>query len=465
MYARFASVIRLALALVVALGAVSVAPIGETQAQCQPRTDWGTYVVVRGDTLSRIARRFGATVASLTSGNCLANANRIYVGQRLRVPRNGGGDPVPVPGPGTRDQIVPVTYQAYQNGFLVWRADTGDVWAYVGVYQSGGTGELLTYASAQYARLPAQSVTPPPGFIAPIMGFNRVWSNLGDLRRRLGWAVNTELSYTPWVRTVGGALTSFTLPSGLVALKSSAGWMVTGTGPRDPFPPVPVEPVSRIVNFATQPGPVMQVGDTLTVTWKVEGTQFALLTVWDGDTNVAIRSWESLPTEGTVTMTVPTMLTNEMRLVLLAADLGATTPTRQWITRSSASISLNVLERATTVTTQAAFQPYAQGFMIWRQDTGMIYVFGLGMGTYPESSYQSFPDNVCTELAPGMICPINGFGRVWANDFYIRRALGWPTAQEQSYQITIVSRNNIPLSMTLPDGRKVLIDDGWNYHF
>lgn len=464
MYARFATVIRLAMAWVVAFCALNVMPLGPVQAQCQPRTDWGTYVIVRGDTLSRIARRFGTTVAALTTGNCLANANRIYVGQRLRVPRNGGGDPVPAPAPTTHDQIVPVTFQAYQNGFLVWRADTGDVWAYVGVVQSGGTGELMTYTPAQYARLSIQSVTPPAGFIAPIMGFNRVWSNLGDLKRRLGWAVNTELSYTPWVRTIGGALASFTLPSGLVAMNSGSGWMVTGTGTRDPFPPVPVEPVSRIVEFTAPPGP-MQVGDVLTITWKVEGTQYALLTIWDGDTNVAVRTWEGLPTQGTVTMTVPTMLTTELRLVLQAADLTTTTPTKQWVTRSSAGLSLTVLDRPVSVTTDAAFQPYAQGFMIWRKDTGAIYVFGMGMSIYPQSSYDMLPDNVCTELGPGMICPINGFGRIWGNDTYIRRVLGWPTAAEQSYQVTIVSRNNSPLSMTLPDNRKVVIDNGWNYHF
>lgn len=465
MLTRTFSWIRWIVILGLLLTAMGVMPTPVSQAQCRPRNEWATYVVVRGDTLSRIARRFGTTVAALTSGNCLTNANYIYVGQRLRVPKGGGGgDPAPVPGPAARDQIVPATYQAYQSGFLVWRADTGEVWAFVGVYQSGGTGTFSTYTSSQYAQLPMLALTPPPGFIAPIMGFNRVWSNLGDLKRRLGWAVNTELSYTPWVRTVGGVPVSFTLPSGLVAMNSGNGWMVTGTGPRDPFPPTPVEPVTRIVNFTAPPGPV-QVGDTLTVTWKLEGTQYALLTIWDGETNVPVRSWDSLPVEGTVTMTVPTMLTSELRLVLQAANLTSTTPTKQWDTKASASLSIPVLDRAVTVTAQAAYQAYATGFMIWRQDNGTIYVFGQGMSTYPQYSYQSLPDNVCTDLAPGMICPINGFGRIWGSDTYVRRIVGWPTAQEQSFQVTIVTRGGIPLSMTLPDGRTVVIENGWNYHF
>jgi hypothetical protein len=164
-------------------------------------------------------------------------------------------------------------------------------------------------------------------------------------------------------------------------------------------------------------------------------------------------------------MVVPTILTSELHVTLQAADLAATTPTKQWTTRASASLTISVLPRSTSVTTQAAYQPYGQGLMVWRQDTGTIYVFGLGLGYYPQSSYEGLPDNVCTDLAPGVICPINGFGRIWGNEPYIRRTLGWPTAGEQAYTATIVSRGIQLVSITLPDGRKVLIDDGWNWHF
>ncbi|HEY84623.1 MAG TPA: LysM peptidoglycan-binding domain-containing protein [Chloroflexi bacterium] len=44
------------------------------------------YVVQSGDTLASIARRFGATTNALMSANNLANPNLIYVGQRLNVP-------------------------------------------------------------------------------------------------------------------------------------------------------------------------------------------------------------------------------------------------------------------------------------------------------------------------------------------------------------------------------------------
>lgn len=48
------------------------------------------YTVRRGDTLSAIARRYGTTVAVLMRLNRIQNPNRIYVGQRLRVPAPAG---------------------------------------------------------------------------------------------------------------------------------------------------------------------------------------------------------------------------------------------------------------------------------------------------------------------------------------------------------------------------------------
>lgn len=43
------------------------------------------YTVVRGDTLSGIARRFGTEVSALQRLNDIPNANLIYIGQRIRI--------------------------------------------------------------------------------------------------------------------------------------------------------------------------------------------------------------------------------------------------------------------------------------------------------------------------------------------------------------------------------------------
>ncbi|MFC2030169.1 LysM peptidoglycan-binding domain-containing protein [Chloroflexota bacterium] len=64
---------------------------GARQAPKWRRAWWGckwgcTHVVRPGQTLSQIARRYGTTVKALTNQNALRNPNRILSGQRLCVP-------------------------------------------------------------------------------------------------------------------------------------------------------------------------------------------------------------------------------------------------------------------------------------------------------------------------------------------------------------------------------------------
>ncbi len=53
----------------------------------------GVYIVQRGDTLSRIAARYGTTVQALMSINNIANPDRIWVGQRIAIAKGAAGAP------------------------------------------------------------------------------------------------------------------------------------------------------------------------------------------------------------------------------------------------------------------------------------------------------------------------------------------------------------------------------------
>ncbi|MGB1253010.1 MAG: LysM peptidoglycan-binding domain-containing protein [Candidatus Promineifilaceae bacterium] len=62
-----------------------------------PATGQTSYTIQAGDTLSRIALRFGVSLADLQRANNIANANYIYVGQVLTIPGAGGGGVTPPP--------------------------------------------------------------------------------------------------------------------------------------------------------------------------------------------------------------------------------------------------------------------------------------------------------------------------------------------------------------------------------
>jgi LysM repeat protein len=73
----------------------------------QPPPTQSTYTVVRGDTLARIAARFGTTVQALAQANGITNINLIYVGQVLRIPGGTTPPPTPPPGGGPTPQPIP----------------------------------------------------------------------------------------------------------------------------------------------------------------------------------------------------------------------------------------------------------------------------------------------------------------------------------------------------------------------
>ncbi len=54
---------------------------------------YDVYYVARGDTLKKLAARFGTTVEAIAQANSLWNYNLIYVGQKLLIPTGGSSYP------------------------------------------------------------------------------------------------------------------------------------------------------------------------------------------------------------------------------------------------------------------------------------------------------------------------------------------------------------------------------------
>jgi LysM repeat protein len=132
----------------------------------------GTYTVRRGDTLSSIAAQHGTSVNGLMRANGLANANYIYAGQRLVLPtgNSSGGDG-----------------QASSGG-QIYTVQRGDTLASI-AYRQGTTAWALANANGlanpnyiypgQRLRIPAAgSPAPAP----PAGGGRRIVVDLSDQR-------------------------------------------------------------------------------------------------------------------------------------------------------------------------------------------------------------------------------------------------------------------------------------------
>jgi murein DD-endopeptidase MepM/ murein hydrolase activator NlpD len=74
-----------------------------TAAAPAPSAGSSSYTVAKGDTVSAIAQRFGTTIKSILAANGISNANLIKVGAALTIPASQGGSaPVRCPVPGAR---------------------------------------------------------------------------------------------------------------------------------------------------------------------------------------------------------------------------------------------------------------------------------------------------------------------------------------------------------------------------
>jgi len=80
---------------------------GGSAAAGRPATTGSAYVVKWGDTLSSIALRHGVTIWALMQANGLSGSHIIYAGQRLVIPGAGGSGPAPVLAAGNNYVVRP----------------------------------------------------------------------------------------------------------------------------------------------------------------------------------------------------------------------------------------------------------------------------------------------------------------------------------------------------------------------
>jgi hypothetical protein len=212
-------------------------PLVSTHAQCPIPQGWVAYTVQPGDTLARIAARYGTTWPVLQQSNCLSST-RLNAYWIIYVP------PVGQPPPVGRTTTTYATYQPFQNGFMVWSADSSAISAYL-----GGSAQLRSFAARTYSQWagPASGSLAPIPYYLPQQGFGKVWASARGIGAALGWAIGPEIGYTMTVNyNASSRVTNFSLPTGQFLVNNFNGtWSYTQAAPLPvptfvaPPPPLP----------------------------------------------------------------------------------------------------------------------------------------------------------------------------------------------------------------------------------
>ncbi len=107
---RRAPIVILLVILLLSIGGAIASAQGQQQ----------TYVVQRGDNLTRIAQQYGTTVNAIVQANGIVNPNLIFPGQVLVIPA-GGAVVTPVPTPTTPGQPPETCTYVVQRGDTLFR--------------------------------------------------------------------------------------------------------------------------------------------------------------------------------------------------------------------------------------------------------------------------------------------------------------------------------------------------------
>jgi LysM repeat protein len=143
------------------------------------------YVVARGDTLARIASRFGVTVQEIASANGIFNVNLIYVGQQLIIPTFHYPPPPPPPPPHN-------PYYVVQRGDTLARIARWFGTTVYALQQANGIANPnLIYAGMVLYIPPA--TPPPPVSVTPY--YVQYGDTLAIIAARFGTTVGAIVSY------------------------------------------------------------------------------------------------------------------------------------------------------------------------------------------------------------------------------------------------------------------------------
>lgn len=169
-----------------------------------------THKVARGDTLTRLAGRYGVATGALARANGLARPDHIRIGQVLVIPK--GGEEAARSAPRSAPAPLPSPKVVVGTAASTYRVVNGDTLGAIAQRHGTTVTELVGangLADPDRIRLGAELVVPGAGWVCPVQGaphFTDDWGAARDGgRRHLGTDLFAALG-TPVVASVGGTV-------------------------------------------------------------------------------------------------------------------------------------------------------------------------------------------------------------------------------------------------------------------
>ncbi len=185
---------------------------------------WQRREVQAGDTLALLMENISdLSITQAAALNCVDDPNSLPVGSFVWLPPD-----TETPAPATCSQLVRAegeqgcvnpsqgiqgAQQLFQNGMMIWREDTGEIWV-----MTHDETMLHVYEDTYIEGEPDPTATPPSTFFVPVRGFGKVWAEMGGENSALGWATAPEgqisltvqpagrVSYTEYIQLPEGTI-------------------------------------------------------------------------------------------------------------------------------------------------------------------------------------------------------------------------------------------------------------------
>lgn len=357
-------------------------------------------------------------------------------------------------------ETIRVTAQRFEGGEMIYRHDNGTIYALANA-RTAESGTTWMYESDAYGGQPSNALRAPVDRIAPDEGFGRVWANDTRLRNALGWATLEEVGYDARILERGATLYLETL-EGIVYAIRPGNWtridsLPPGGGSGDGGNSDGDVSIDRFVVTPESAAP----GDTLTVEWSVSGERvdWVGVRVFEPLRQVLVEDANGLSSAGSLTITVPDDALGDIEVRAVAREYQGTFGLGYPLESETIIVPLAIADQS--LTTQAAYQDYQDGFMIWMAYNDEVLVFeDDGSYTrYAKRVYVDEPEPTDDDVPDGFFVPVNAFGRVW-HSVHVQARVGYALAPEQGYDLIITQADGADVTYTLPDGSRIKLTTG-----